>query len=229
MSIGFRKVDPSTIPNAPAGRVIFFTDLNGLPQYKDENGNITTFTGPPGETGANGQGFNWRGTWSAAATYNAYDMVSNNGGSWVALASNTNSAPASGNANWSLSAAQGAPGAAGAGFNPRGTYSNANTYAPMDVALFGGSSWLALIEVAAGVGIAPGSNPAVWQLIAQIGNTGPQGPSGVNSFPTYAAAVAAEATIGQGTFVFVLADESIDGGPSTYVWDGTNLNYVVTS
>jgi hypothetical protein len=49
--------------------------------------------------------------------------------------------------------------------------------------------------------------------------------SGFHTFATYA--LAAAAIIPQPGFVFVQADESIDGGPSTYFWNGSTLEYVV--
>lgn len=51
--------------------------------------------------------------------------------------------------------------------------------------------------------------------------------SGFRTFDTYADASAAN--LSQPGFVFVEADESIDGGPSTYVWNGSTLEYVVVS
>ncbi|MGB9104045.1 MAG: collagen-like protein, partial [Terriglobales bacterium] len=64
--------------------------------------------GPPGPqgqqgvTGATGQGYTWKGAWSAAAAYAAYDCVSYNGSSYVALAANTNVTPGTDATKWDL-------------------------------------------------------------------------------------------------------------------------------
>src|SRR5207245_2489124 len=69
--------------------------------------------GPKGDTGATGPaGLTWKGAWSSSVQYHATDAVSYGGSSWIALAANLNSAPAAGNAAWSLLAQQGAAGAA---------------------------------------------------------------------------------------------------------------------
>ncbi|GEM_PF-5170293 len=56
--------------------------------------------------------FNPRGAWSAASNYAAMDLISYNGGSWVALTANTNQAPAAGQ-YWMNIASQGPQGTAG--------------------------------------------------------------------------------------------------------------------
>ena len=46
----------------------------------------------------------WKGAWSSSTQYIADDIVSYNNSAWIAVATNTNSAPASNNVNWSLMA-----------------------------------------------------------------------------------------------------------------------------
>lgn len=46
----------------------------------------------------------WKGAWSSSTQYIADDIVSYNNSAWIAVATSTNSAPASNNANWSLMA-----------------------------------------------------------------------------------------------------------------------------
>jgi len=46
--------------------------------------------GPVGPAGAAGTGFNWRGPWNSAASYNPNDATSYNGTRYVAIAQNTN-------------------------------------------------------------------------------------------------------------------------------------------
>src|SRR5215468_5039020 len=81
-------------------------------------GNIKGPTGATGTTGATGpagptgQGYNWKGAWSAATAYVPYDSVSDGGSSYVCIVGNTNQAPP--NATyWSVMAQQGATGPTG--------------------------------------------------------------------------------------------------------------------
>lgn len=61
---------------------------------------------------------------------------------------------------------QGPPGPT---YRHRGAWDNATTYAHLDVVLYNGSSYTALAEHSS---IAPGSNAAVWQLLASKGDDG---------------------------------------------------------
>jgi hypothetical protein len=80
--------------------------------------------GTPGATGPSGQGYSWKGAWSAATAYNAYDCVSRNGSSYVALSSTTGNDPATdGGAHWSIMAQIGNTGATGAA-GPQGPQGN---------------------------------------------------------------------------------------------------------
>ncbi len=58
--------------------------------------------GQQGVTGATGQGYTWKGAWLATTAYVAYDTVSNNGSSYVALAANTNVTPGTDATKWAL-------------------------------------------------------------------------------------------------------------------------------
>jgi F5/8 type C domain-containing protein/collagen triple helix repeat protein/carbohydrate binding protein with CBM5/12 domain len=58
--------------------------------------------GLQGATGATGQGYTWKGAWSAATAYAAYDSVSHNGSSYVALVANTNVTPGSDATKWDV-------------------------------------------------------------------------------------------------------------------------------
>jgi hypothetical protein len=42
----------------------------------------------------------WQGTWSSSTSYVADDIVYYNNHAWIAVATNTNSAPSDGNSNW---------------------------------------------------------------------------------------------------------------------------------
>lgn len=68
--------------------------------------------GPAGTTGPAGPtGIDWQGAWNSLTTYNIDDAVSDNGSSYLAVISNTNSEPPNG--NWNIIAQAGAAGATG--------------------------------------------------------------------------------------------------------------------
>jgi hypothetical protein len=68
--------------------------------------------GPQGPTGAAGQGYTWKGAWSAATAYVPYDSVASGGSSYVCIVAHTNQVPP--NATyWNVLAQQGATGATG--------------------------------------------------------------------------------------------------------------------
>lgn len=71
---------------------------------------VTGATGPAGPTGA---GITWLGPWDDATNYVAFDAVSYQGSSWVAVQANVNTPPTEG-ADWTILAEMGATGATGA-------------------------------------------------------------------------------------------------------------------
>jgi hypothetical protein len=72
-------------------------------------------TGPTGATGPQGLvGFNNRGAWNSALTYNATDAVTFSGSYWFALNPNTNAQPDISPSNWQLISSKGDTGATGA-------------------------------------------------------------------------------------------------------------------
>ena len=70
--------------------------------------------GDPGPAGATGQGYTWRGAWNSGTAYVAYDTVSYNGSSYVAIAGSTNVTPGTDPTKWELIAQKGDTGATGA-------------------------------------------------------------------------------------------------------------------
>ena len=68
-------------------------------------------TGQTGDTGPPGTGMTWLGAWSSITTYLEGDGVENNGSTYIALGTNTNSEPPS--INWDLVADKGATGSQG--------------------------------------------------------------------------------------------------------------------
>lgn len=62
------------------------------------------------------------------------------------------------------------------GINWRGTWFASQTYATSDAVSFGGSSWICVAPVTSTT--TPDQDPGHWNLLAQVGATGPQGPVG---------------------------------------------------
>jgi hypothetical protein len=148
-------VKPAVAPPAPPG-------IQGPPGPQ----------GPPGETG---QGYTWRGTWTASTAYYPYDTVAFGGSSYVCIGANTNSAPPS--SYWNLMAeegAAGAPGEPGTSAAWRGAWNATTTYNIDDGVSYQGSSYVA---IATNTNVPP-PDPTHWQMIAQEGATGPAGPAG---------------------------------------------------
>ena len=133
--------------------------------------------GPQGPQGPGGMGFNFRGPFDNTQNYNQNDVVSYNGSSYVA----TVAIPAGGgtpdqNSNWSVLAQQGNQGPGGSGFVFLGVWNSTTNYNPNNVVFYNGSSYTTTVPIPAG-GNSPDQNPS-WQLMAQVGGTGPQGPQG---------------------------------------------------
>ena len=69
--------------------------------------------GVQGVAGADGQGFVWRGAFSSSSTYAAYDVVSFDGSSFVALSGGVTQSPAAAPSSWAAVAMKGDTGATG--------------------------------------------------------------------------------------------------------------------
>ena len=108
------------------------TDLVVIGAYRQSAG-PTGPSGPPGPTGPTGpagatgptgpagQGFTYRGVWAAGTAYNAYDVVTNAGSTYVTTV-HQDAASTFLASNWNLWAAKGADGAAGGGATTGGNY-----------------------------------------------------------------------------------------------------------
>ena len=66
---------------------------------------------------------------------------------------------------------------------PRGMYERTRAYEKLDVVTYQGSSWVAIVDVPAQISPAMGSD--YWQLVARMGETGPQGPVGPQGNSAY--------------------------------------------
>ena len=168
----------------------------------------TGATGPQGPQGPIGAGFNFRTAFDNSVSYATNDVVTYNGSSYVATASNAgpnNPTPDSNTKAWSLMAAQGAAGTAGAagapgligatgmtgatgatgpqgpsgaGFNFRTAFDNSASYAANDVVTYNGSSYVATASNAGPNNPTPDSNTTAWSLMAAQGAAGTAGAAG---------------------------------------------------
>ena len=128
--------------------------------------------GEDGSPGAAGQGLNWRDAWQTGIAYNAYDLVSRNGGSYIAEVNNTSVDPATDNGSvWGVISSPGTPGPPGpAGMKWRGAWNASTSYAINDGVSQLGQSYIA---VSASTGINPsGDGGTHWQLMAASGSGG---------------------------------------------------------
>ena len=143
--------------------------------------------GAPGAPGPAGDGFRWRGVWSATTAYAINDLVRHEGTAWLATVANTGSEPADNSSDWAAFAeggddgddgapgTPGAPGAQGTGFQWQGEWDNATAYAIRDVVHHMGSAWIA---TAANTGNTPSGASLVWDLYAERGEAGADGTDG---------------------------------------------------
>jgi hypothetical protein len=133
--------------------------------------------GPQGAQGTIGAVTNW----SLGANYPVGQVVfcasacANNGSSYVSLAFNSNFDPSMHPGVWGLVAQGGATGTIGAvtNWSPAVLYSVGQVvFCAACSGTSNGSSYIALLGNS---GVTPGSDPSVWQLIAQVGAPGAQG------------------------------------------------------
>ena len=155
---GVADIGWASIPNSSTKIISScYTNTTGALRVIDKQGGATCNAG---ETLLewNSRGVNWRGAWSAAASYAVNDAVSIGGYSFIATSANTNSPPPS--AAWAVLAAKGSPGLVW-----KGTWSSATAYKVGDAVLKDGSSYIA---VAASTNSAPPS--ASWNVLAAKGD-----------------------------------------------------------
>lgn len=155
-SISDRVLDlETTVAAAAQTTVERFSEIDSaIADARDRPGR----EGPPGKLGA-------VRAWTDGVHYEA-DVVTHAGATWQAQR-DTGRAPSADSADWLMLAAPGVDGAPGAGFRVRGTWSaDADDYLAHDIAMLGGSSFVALRD-------APGECPGPgWQLWASRGGKG---------------------------------------------------------
>jgi len=159
----------------------------------------------PTVAGGGGVTMQWRGAWTTPAAYAKNDGVSYQGSSYICLNNTTNNVPPpSDPTNWGVLAQggatgpQGPAGATGAtgpqgatgaqgptgptglpGINWRGNWQTSpTTYLQNDAVFYQGSSWIAITSNVA----TPPPGAGSWEYLAQQGATGPQGPTGTNTW-----------------------------------------------
>ena len=131
-----------------------------------------------------GQTITWRGAWNTTRQYIVGDIVSHDSSAWIAVTINTNSEPATSSTDWDefaeggIAGQDGAPGRDGTdgrdgtGFNWRGAWDAANTYAVNDIVQHEGSAWISTV---ASTNEEPTGASGFWDLYAQAGESGDDG------------------------------------------------------
>ena len=108
---------------------------------------LTGATGPAGTNGTNGTNgtsFTWKGAYSGSTTYSINDTVSNNGSSWIAVASTTGNAPptlpTTSNTWWNLTSAKGDIGPTGSSGSGTGDVSGPSSSVNNNIVTFSGTT-----------------------------------------------------------------------------------------
>ena len=102
--------------------------------------------------------FNYRGVWSSATAYVAGDEVVYGQSYWLCVAPNTNSAPATNNANWVVIGSY-------AAFE--GVWNSTTNYAVGAEVIYGGAFWIALV---ANLNSPPSVSNTNWQMAGITGS-----------------------------------------------------------
>jgi len=124
------------------------------------------------ETGQVGTSFIYKGTYSAATTYQINDVVTYQNSSYIAIATTLNHLPTS-TSYWSLMALAGTN---GTNITFVGNYASGVIYNIQECVFYLGSSYIALLQ---NQNILP-TNTTYWNLIASQGQQGIQGTAGAN-------------------------------------------------
>lgn len=142
---------------------------------------ITGAKGDQGPEGDPGQGFTWEDTWATATAYEPYDVVFEDGSSYVCILGHTSGSTtqpgvgASWETNWSLLAqrgGQGVPGdegPPGQSFILQGTWDSGTAYAIGDMVYYDTTFWVAL---EANTNQEPGVEPEWAEYAGSGGGTG---------------------------------------------------------
>lgn len=164
--------DRATYDAQPAGFTVLVSDIGDgrAAVYSKASAATGDWTDPAFLTGPSGS-FQSKGAWDGATPYNAGDVVTYAGSSWVAKNDNTNQLPPNlpdiENEHWVLLAQS------GNSINIRGAYDVAASYLKDDVVYDAGSSWIAL---QATTGNAPPTLPTTsntyWSLLSARGSDG---------------------------------------------------------
>jgi hypothetical protein len=174
LSCSFTSKESTTYSHSPELDIVFLgngAQGPGGPQGPEGPQGPQGVSGPSGPVGPQGvagpAGINNRGTWVSTTAYQINDSVAYAGASWIALITNTDSAPANSNPNWQLLAAK--------GMNNQGSWVSSVNYQVDDAVSDGGQFWIA---VAPNLDSEPSILNPNWQLVAANGAAGPAGPAG---------------------------------------------------
>lgn len=141
-----------------------------------------------GAQGTPGSGVNWRGTWDAGTAYATDDGVEHQGSAWIANQATVAGDEPGVSTKWDLwvekgdtgpqgpQGIQGVKGDKGDSFTWKGSYNAATNYTVRDVVSYNGNSYVMKVDAAAGT--VP-TNTTYWDLMSQKGDTGAQGPQGI--------------------------------------------------
>jgi hypothetical protein len=111
---------------------------------------------------------NWTGPWNISTVYNAYDLVSFGGATWIATVGNAGSQPGS-TAAWAIFAQAGKN-----GINSwRGVWQSTTLYNAFDAVTYNGTSYVSLTNL--NQSNVPSSNSNFWAILAGAGGPGPAG------------------------------------------------------
>ena len=108
------ELGPAGPPGAPGRDGLNGRDGQTGPAGRDGANGVDGMAGPPGKDGAAGQGFNYRGAWAANTAYKPYDVVTQDGQTYLSTTSFTSAGTFNGS-NWNLLAAKGANASGGSG------------------------------------------------------------------------------------------------------------------
>lgn len=124
----------------------------GVNKILDNIGDGASFVRLLGSHASGNVAYNYKGVWNSATAYVIGDETVYGTSYWLALAASTNSAPATGNANWQVVGTY-------SGF--QGAWSSAATYPPGAEVTYAGNFWISLVS---NTNSAPTTSNANWQI-----------------------------------------------------------------
>ncbi len=192
--------------NALTSNQIDFSKAGFANKTQDYVGDGTTYARTLGSRLAAGVPYTHQGIWSSATHYLKGDTVVYQSSYWLALANNTNSAPATNNANWQVVGTY-------SGFE--GAWNSTTNYIAGAEVTDNGNFWVA---VSANTNSEPTTTNANWQV------AGPSNLDNVADGTTYKKAQGVDGTSHQLTYHGLYGDTS--GDTTTSIVDAGNKRFV---